>query len=108
MMTESTYRVPVWVSVGSDEYTVCVGREQYRHYTDETVPDQIKASLSMIRAFPEKMRTGNIRLATPENYMVLAMSCPNGDLREIGWQIDDKSYVVILPNELLKRMQTNG
>lgn len=108
MMTESTYRVPVWVNPAKDLFTVCVGKEQYRHYTDDTVPGQIKASLSMIHAFPEEMRVINLKARTPDNYLVLSMACPNADLRDIGWQIGDQTYVVIVPNTLLKWMQTNG
>lgn len=109
MMTESTYRVPVWVNPHQKGFTVCVGQEQYRHYTDDTVPGQIKSSLSMVRAFPEeKRRSKPIGMYSPEDSTVLAMSCPDPDLQDIGWQISDWAYVVILPNSLLKWMQTNG
>ena len=109
MMTESTYRVPVWVRPDDKGFTVCVGQEHYRHYTDDTVPGQIKASLSMIRAFPEEMRTvKNVDGYIPEKLLILAMSCPHPDLRDIGWQINEQTYIVILPNELLKWMQVSG
>ena len=109
MMTESTYRVPVWVRPDKDLFTVCVGNEQYRHYTDDTVPRQIKSSLSMIRAFPEEMRTVKNRDGyVPEKLLILAMSCPYPELKDIGWQINDQTYVVIVSNALLKWMQTNG
>ena len=109
MMTESTYRVPVWVRPDKDFFTVCVGDEQYRHYTGDTVPGQIKALLSMIHAFPEKMRTvKNKDGCAPEKLLLLAMSCPHSELKDIGWQINDQTYVAVVPNALLKWMQTNG
>lgn len=109
MMTESTYRVPVWVNPAKDLFTVCVGKEQYRHYTDDTVPGQIKASLSMIRAFPEEMRTVKNRDGyVPEKLLILAMSCPHPELKDIGWQINDQTYVVIVPISLLEWMYISG
>lgn len=114
MMTDKTARVPVWVEGDPAKYTVCLGKEHYRYYTDDTVPGQIKASLSMVRAFPEEVRrisehrilTTGYGMASPPFSTTYA--CPDSRLEEIGWQVDDGLYVLILEYKLLEDMYTRG
>lgn len=102
-MNDGTYRVPV--KEADDEYTVSIGSLAYRYFTGATVPDQIKASLSMVKAFPEEIRRiPKARLVSD----VAPYICPHPSLEDIGWQVGDDTYVLILGEELLERMHISG
>lgn len=96
-MNDGTYRVPVKEADG--EYTVSIGSLTYRYFTEDTVPDQIKASLSMVKAFPEEIRR------IPKTRLVSDVApyiCPHPSLEDIGWQVGDDTFVLILSEELLR------
>jgi hypothetical protein len=116
-MTDTTMRIPVWTDGDPMEYTVCVAKEHYRHYTDSTVPGQIKSLLSMIRAFPEEVRRVPMyrvmhrsltdSVDSPVDFPV-TYACPDKRLEEIGWQIRDDLYILIMDRTLLEEMFING
>jgi hypothetical protein len=112
-MTDTTMRIPVWTDGDPIEYTVCVAKEHYRHYTDSTVPGQIKSLLSMIRAFPEEVRRVPMYRAMPGGFKTpvdfpVTYACPDKRLEEIGWQIRDDLYILIMDRTLLEEMFING
>lgn len=92
------YRVPMWVD---DEYKLCVGKGEYRIFTDETLPDEIKAILSMIRAFPKhELESWEIR----DPYM----NQHDRRLDEVGWQVTNSLYMLVLQREFLDQMRFNN
>ena len=101
-------RVPVWVGGDPTEYTVCVATEQYRHYTDDTVPGLIKSLLSMIRAFPEEVRRVPIFSVPPSVDVPYVYVCPDKKLEEIGWQVRDDLYILIMDRTTLEDMYIRG
>jgi hypothetical protein len=109
------YRVPVWVSiertvsVSVDEkiYTVCIGSTAYRYYTEDTVPKEIKGLIAMVRAFPVSVRMALDYDGTPAKGM-LRYTPPDPRLEEIGWQLNDNTYMLVLGCDLLASMYITG
>lgn len=84
-------------------YTVVVGSEEYRHFDDTDVPDEIKSMLAMVHAFPEAERRVGVPSSWSEKY-----TPPIPQLAEIGWQLDDDLYILLLSFDFLGRIYTNG
>lgn len=101
-------RVPVWAGGDPTEYTVCLGNEQYRHYSDDTVPGLIKSLLSMIRAFPEEVRRVPTHWLSPPIDVPNMYACPDKRLEEIGWQVRDDLYILIMDRTTLEDMYIRG
>lgn len=92
------YRVPMWIDNG--EYMVAIGHDQYRNYTDETLPDMIKAKLSMIRAFPPHVLPYYM-----VNALVPYINHHDPRLDDIGWQVTQEMYMLIMTIEQLEEMR---
>ena len=97
-------RTPVEVTVdvpspGRALYTVCVARETYRHFDETNVPSEITSRLGMIHAFPEHER----RLISLSGWAAHYIA-PDLRLEDIGWQISDNMYILILPKSFLKQL----
>lgn len=92
----NAWRVPLWVE--DDEYTVQLTDRKFRMYDAQTLPDFIKASVSMIHAFP----------FTPMSECVSwsAAYSPNTDERQadIGWRCTWNLYMLILSEQQLESM----
>lgn len=93
-------RTPTWVAVQEDLYIVCVGDKTYRHFDSKTVPNQIKALITMVRAFPLEVRMSsrNSGVASMTYYVP-----PDYRLKDIGWQLDadpkrEVYMLVLAPN----------
>lgn len=83
------YRIPVWVN--DDGFTVCISSKSYRHYDHTTIPDRIKALLSMIHAIPHKPRESH-----DINPTSAYVNMQDPRLDEIGWRVSDDLYILIL------------
>lgn len=94
---ENSLRVPMWVEDGS--YVIETGLNRRRIFTDETLPDEVKALLSMIHSFPEIK-------AWPWNLggTSIAYNAPDERLIEIGWKVTDNLYMLVLERDVLNRM----
>lgn len=88
-------RTPLRVYHMEDRYTVCIAGDQRRIFSSETAPDEIKTAIAMIRAFPPEVRYQR-GTATMMYYVP-----PDPRLADIGWQLDDYTYIVILEPDLL-------
>ena len=84
------YRVPMWIDDG--EYMLAVGQDEYRNYTDETLPDIVKARMSMIKAFPK-----NVLPYYMVNALVPYANNHDERLEDIGWQVTEEMYMLVLP-----------
>lgn len=99
-------RTPVEVTVnvpspGRVLYTVCVAQETYRHFDETNVPSEITSRLGMIHAFPENER----RIAGLNvNGWAVHYIAPDPRLEDIGWQIYDNVYMLVLPKIFLKQL----
>jgi len=94
----SSYRVPMWTEY--DEYTINVGKYQSRHYTDETLPPNLKVSLAMINAFPFVSRN-----EWEITDLGVYVNTQNPKLQDIGWRVSQTMYVIVMPYEQLMDMR---
>lgn len=79
-----------------DEYVVHVTKDQTRRYTDDTLPDRIKSILSMIHAFPPRLRE-SWSLGSSD----LFINNQTPELNEVGWQVSKDLYVLVLDQDFL-------
>lgn len=101
------YRVPVWVYQQEPCYVVCVGDQAYRYFTEDTVPKEIKGLIAMVRAFPISVRMAVNYDGTPANGMNRYVP-PDRRLAEIGWQLNEHTYILILGVDLLGSIYLKG
>jgi hypothetical protein len=94
----SLYRVPLWID--EDGYMLSVGQSEYRNFTDKTLPDVVKAKLSMIRAFPKfEMSYYDMNHGTPY------INMHDTRLNNIGWQVTNDMYMLVIDVEELNTMR---
>lgn len=96
------FRYPVWVETYPDKYTICVSQDSYRFFTDTTVPKEVKIAIAMIKAFPEEVR--KVMYPIGMNCYV----CPDERLADIGWQLGDNAYMLILREEVFEGVLIRG
>lgn len=86
------HRVPITYLNGN--YEVFVGDNQIRIFTEEDLPDIIKARLSMIKA-------ANVDPATNDPILIAKAydHPPNSEMFEIGWQPCEGLFVVVIPTK---------
>ena len=98
----NSLRVPMWVEDGS--YVIETGLNRRRIFTDETLPDEVKALLSMIHSLPPYETgiylIGNL-IAPHERTAYIA---PDERYIEIGWRVTDNLYMLVLEREVLNRL----
>ena len=92
------HRVPITYINGV--YEVFVGDNQIRIFTEQDLPDIIKARLAMIKA----------AVVNPPNedpiLIAKAYECPpNSELLEIGWHPCEGLFVVVIPTKDLTYMR---
>lgn len=82
-------------------YTIIIGDENYRYFTEENVPDEVKALIAMINAFPKKERD--------VNFFSSSYTCPDPRLEDIGWEIEfilpfQRVYMLVLSAETFNQI----
>ena len=96
------WRVPMWNVDG--KYSVCVGKDYVRNYTDDTLPLCIKSKLpfAKVRADIIKPPTDREPLMEPTVYI-----CPEElkDLENIAWQVAPSLYIIVLNNKELNSLK---
>jgi hypothetical protein len=85
----------VYASVKEDDYCVCVGDKQLRFYTDDTLPNEIKTSIAMIRAFPK---------STLDQQFEYGYALDPA-LNDIGWRVKNDVYALVLERKVLEGMK---
>lgn len=94
----SLYRVPLHREEGI--YTVYVGDNFTRTYTDETLPDPIKMRLAMILA-SEQYIIRDLELLKSE----LFVNHGPVEFHDIGWQASDSYFCIVLSLSDLEDMK---
>lgn len=98
MYLPNSLRVPMWVEDGS--YEIETGLNRRRIYTEETLPDEIKAIMSMIHSFPKPAfhvwQFGGVG--------TIAYLAPDERLEEIGWQVTDNLYMLVLDRNVFDKL----
>jgi hypothetical protein len=87
----------MWVDDGS--YEIETGLNRWRIYTEETLPDEVKALLSMIYSFPEHRAW-----AWDVGGTSMAYIAPDERLIEIGWRVTNNLYMLVLDRSVLDRL----
>ena len=87
-----SYRVPLYRDRPADTYEVFVGDNFIRYYRGDTLPDFIKEKLAMIYATPNL----GIHEDMEVNQLNLMINSYQPKLDEVGWQVSDSWFVVVL------------
>lgn len=89
------WRVPLWVE--GDTYRLCLGKNTYRYFNDETLPSELKSALAMINAFPPNDIP--IWEVDPVNAYI---NKQDPKLHTVGWRVSRYLYIVILSREVME------
>lgn len=95
-LSESS-RVAMWVR--DNEYAVLVAKNHVRIFDEDTLPDQIKALISMIHAFPP-----NILEEWESDNTTVYINHQDLGLDDIGWQVTKNLYILVLDNQFVKSL----
>jgi hypothetical protein len=88
------WRVPLWVE--GDTYRLCLGKDLYRYYTDDTLPKELRSTLAMINAFPPNDTP--IWEVNPTNAYI---NSQDPKLDTIGWRVSRYLYMVVLSKSMM-------
>lgn len=89
------WRVPLWME--GDTYRLCVGKNTYRYFTDETLPPELKSILAMINAFPP-----NDTSVWEMDSINVYINKQDPKLNTIGWRVSRYLYILILSREVME------
>ena len=87
----------MWVT--GNEYAVVIAKNHVRIFDENTLPDQIKALMSMIHAFPS-----NILEEWESDETSVYINHQDHRLNEIGWQVTKNLYILVLENEFINKL----
>lgn len=96
-----SYRVPLYRYRPDDTYAVFVSDNFIRYYESDTLPDFIKEKLAMIHATPNL----GIHEDMEVNQYNLMINSYQPKLEEVGWQVSDSWFIVILTSQELASMK---
>ena len=89
-----------------DEYHMSVDTNYMRVFTEDTLPDEIKTKLAMIKATPLPNSFFSAGKEFPRSYeLSLYSNRHNDDLSEVGWVVDDDLYCLVIPYSLLSSLK---
>jgi hypothetical protein len=92
-----SYRTPMMVE--KYNYALCIGKDKIRNFSEETLPDKIKATMTMIHAFPPSFRE-----KWAINPIDAYINVQDKKLDDIGWQVTKNLYILILDQAFLGEM----
>jgi hypothetical protein len=85
-----------------DEYQLQVDDNFVRRYDADTLPDEIKVRLAMIKAIP--MATFSEE-AVYYNHYIFYENHHSRDLDDVGWRVTKDLYCLVLPTTLLNKLK---
>ena len=95
------HRVALRVEDG--EYQLQVDDHYVRRYDADTLPDEIKVRLAMIKAIPR------LEVFTDEevyfNHSIFYENRHSKDLDDVGWRVTKNLYCLVLPTTLLNKLK---
>lgn len=94
------HRVPLRME--GDEYQLQVDDNFVRRYDADTLPDEIKVRLAMIKAIP--MATFSEE-AVYYNHYIFYENHHSRDLDDVGWRVTKDLYCLVLPTTLLNKLK---
>lgn len=84
------------------EYRLQVDDHFVRRYDADTLPDEIKVRLAMIKAIPMALFTEE---AVFHNHYVFYENHHSKDLDDVGWRVTKNLYCLVLPSTLLNKLK---
>jgi len=88
----------------SENYWVWVDTHYTRVYDDNSLPDTIKSKLVMVLATPRQSKL----LSEEEvkyNTLLAYMNSHNTELDEVGWQVTESIFCIVLPTQFLHSLK---
>lgn len=85
----NSYRVPLFVD--DNHYEICIAPNKSWMFDEDTLPDRIKAALSMINAYPL-----NDQEDWEINDLSVFINTQDERLNEVGWRIHKGLYMLVL------------
>ena len=83
------WRVPVYKD--DDNYAIVVHPDKVRYFTEEALPDFLKASLAMIHAFPPPKKE-LYRVSGTDAFI----NAHDPKLNDIGWMVCKDLYIIVM------------
>ena len=87
----------------NDKYIVYVADGFHRLYDSDTLPDKLKSKMAMVLA-----RGNDKALFTPESKlqkMTVYINAQSDELDEVGWQVSDTYYCLVLDVPTLESLK---
>ena len=79
---------------GGDTFVLCVAHQQFRLFTLDTMPDDLKVILAIIHVFDwDSWWLNHTKEFLPEQ------------LEDVGWMCGPDEYILILPEKLLEELR---
>ena len=95
------YRTILFIE--GDQYRLIIGEGSSRFYTDETLPDEVKTALGMVKAV-----SGQIRDLDDINVINAYINYNSPEFDTIGWRVHPQMYVLILSRNFLAKEAMHG
>lgn len=83
----------VCVERTDDTFMIVVGHQQFRIFTIDTLPDEVKVSLAIIHTVDWDKWLNNATLPMPAH------------MREVGWMRPNNCYVLLMSENLLNELR---
>lgn len=83
----------VCVERTDDTFTIVVGHQQFRIFTIDNLPDEVKVSLAIIHTVDWDKWLNNATLPMPPQ------------MREVGWMQPNNWYVLVMSENLLNELR---
>ena len=81
-------------------YTVFVGDNSIRRFTDDTLPDVLKSKLAMILASAQ-----NFKYDHDVDKLSIYTNSQSPELDEVGWRVSDSYFCLVLDRETLNSLK---
>jgi hypothetical protein len=91
-------RVPMLRIDGN--YTVFVGDNTIRRFTDDTLPDALKSKLAMILASVQ-----NFKYDHDVDKLDIYTNSQSPELDEVGWRVSDSYFCLVMNRETLNSLK---
>ena len=92
----------VALSEDDGEYQLQVDDHYVRRYDVNTLPNEIKVRLAMIKAIPMATFTEE---AVYHNHYIFYENHHSKDLDDVGWRVTKNLYCLVLPTTLLNKLK---
>lgn len=86
------------------DYWIWVDTQYTRVFDDKSLPDTIKSKLVMILATPRQSKLISEE-EVHQNTLLAYMNSHNPELDEVGWQVTERVFCIVLPIQFLHSLK---